>query len=213
MSSESKIALYETTGFPNPARIRAALAEKGALNQAEFVEVDVMNLEHRTDAFFAINPLGTVPVLQTLEGEYLSESTAITEYIDALFDGPSLTGTKPIERGMIHMMQRRAESMVMDAVGTYFHHATAGLGPDLETYQCSEWGNHQKQRALAGFAYFNQHLEHRLYLAADTFSMADITLFYGLAFADFAGIEIPSELTHLIGWRQTMSERPCFSAN
>ncbi|CZF80887.1 glutathione S-transferase family protein [Grimontia marina] len=213
MSSENKIALYETTGFPNPARIRAALAEKGALNQVEFIEVDVMNLEHRTEAFYAINPLGTVPVLRTLEGEHLSESTAITEYIDALFDGPALTGSTPLERGMIHMMQRRAESMVMDAVGTYFHHATAGLGPALETYQCGEWGNHQKQRALAGLSYFNQHLADRLYVAADAFSMADITLFYGLAFAEFAGIDIPAELTNLIGWRQAMSERACFSAN
>lgn len=213
MSSENTITLYETTGFPNPARIRAALAEKNALNQVTFIEVDVMNLEHRSEEFYAKNPTGTVPVLRTLEGEYLSESTAITEYIDALFDGPSLTGTTPLERGVIHMMQRRAESMVMDAVATYFHHATDGLGPALETYQCSEWGNHQKQRALAGFAYFNKLLENNLYVAANTFSMADITLFYGLAFAEFAGLQIPSELTNLIAWRETMSQRDCFSAN
>jgi hypothetical protein len=37
------------------------------------------------------------------------------------------------------MMQRRAEAMVIDAVSTYFHHATAGLGPELETYQDKDW--------------------------------------------------------------------------
>ncbi|MDD1784430.1 glutathione S-transferase [Enterovibrio sp. ZSDZ35] len=211
MSSENKITLFETTGFPNPARIRAALAEKQALNDVEFVEIDVMNLEHRTSAFYAMNPLGTVPVLKTAEGVFISESTAITEYIDAYFDGPSLTGGTPISRGIIHMMQRRAESLVMDAVGAYFHHATDGLGAAIESYQCSEWGQHQKQRALNGFEYFDRLLANQHFVAGEQFSMADITLFYGLAFADFAKLSIPTSLTHLVEWRERMSTRPCFS--
>ncbi|OEE64260.1 glutathione S-transferase [Enterovibrio norvegicus FF-33] len=211
MLSENRITLFETTGFPNPARIRAAIAEKSALNDVDFVEIDVMNLEHRTDQFYAMNPMGTVPVLRTAEGEFISESTAITEYIDAFFAGPSLTGTTPLERGLIHMMQRRAESMVLDAVATYFHHATQGLGPLIEKYQCSEWGNHQKQTALSGLSYFNEHLNEHSFVAADTFSMADITLFYGLAFAEFSGLNIPAELTSLIAWREEMAKRPCFS--
>ena len=209
--STNTIKLYETTGFPNPARIRAALAEKNALDQVTFIEVDVMKKEHRTEAFYQINPLGTVPVLQTESGEHLAESTAITEYIDAHFAGPSLTGETPLARGQIHMMQRRAETMVMDAVGAYFHHATAGLGPELETYQCQEWGQHQHKKALAGFAYFNQHLANHAFVAAEVFSMADITLFYGLAFAAFAQISIPEEYTHLLAWQQRMATRPCFA--
>ncbi|KXF82905.1 glutathione S-transferase family protein [Enterovibrio coralii] len=211
MSTENQIVIFETTGFPNPARIRAALAEKNALQDVSFVEVDVMNLEHRTSAFYAMNPLGTVPVLKTPEGEFISESTAITEYIDAYFEGASLTGRSPLERGIVHMMQRRAESLVMDAVGTYFHHATDGLGPSIETYQCSEWGQHQKQRAVSGFEYFNRLLANRPFVAGEQFSMADITLFYGLAFADFAKLSIPPALAHLIAWRERMSTRPCFS--
>lgn len=34
---------------------------------------------------------------------------------------------------MIHMMQRRAEANLLDAVATYFHRATPGLGPHIET--------------------------------------------------------------------------------
>lgn len=30
---------------------------------------------------------------------------------------------------------------------------TPGLGPDLETWQCAEWGNRQKEVARAAIAY------------------------------------------------------------
>lgn len=46
------------------------------------------------------------------------------------------------------------------------------------------------------------------YLAGDTFSMADITAFAGLAFADFAEIAIPDECVHLLSWRQRAADRP-----
>ncbi|MFD2176747.1 glutathione S-transferase family protein [Veronia pacifica] len=212
MSAENKITIFETTGFPNPARIRAALAEKNAMEEVDFVEIDVMNKEHRTESFYAMNPLGTVPVMRTAEGDFISESTAITEYIDAHFDGPSLTGSTPLERAQVHMMQRRAESMVMDAVGTYFHHATEGLGPDLETNQCSQWGNIQLNTAKNGMLYFDRHLANNEFVAGDKFSMADITLFYGLAFADFAKVEISSELKNLIAWRKRVAQRASLSA-
>ena len=168
----------------------------------EYIEVDVMAKAHRTPEFYQINPLGTVPVLQTAEGEYLSESTAITEYLDAAFPQKNLTGETALERGQIHMMQRRAEAMVMDAVGAYFHHGTAGLGPELETNQCKDWGLMQKETAAKGLAYFNDVLSEHQYVAADRYSMADITLYCALGFADFAAVEIPMSLNALHAWRE-----------
>lgn len=200
--------IYDVEGFPNPLRVRMALAEKNALDKVTFIPVDVMNGEHRTDAFLAKNPAAGVPVLELDDGTFIAECPAIIEYIDHAFDGISLTGTSPQERAVISMMQRRAESMVLDAVATYFHHATDGLGPDLETYQNKEWGNKQGEKALAGFKYFNYILSQSTYVAGDAFTMADLTLFAGLSFSDFAKIELPSEYTHLIAWRANVAERP-----
>jgi len=204
----SKITVYETTGFPNPARIRAALAEKNATDQVDFIEIDVMASQHRTPEFYAMNPMGTVPVLRTADGQFISESTAITEYIDHQFEGTPLTGRTAEERAEIHMMQRRAENLVLDAVASYFHHATPGLGPTLEINPCEQWGTIQKTNAQRGLEYFDQHLQSRDFVAASQFSMADITLFYGLGFADFAKLEIPDSLVSLRAWRDTMSKRP-----
>ncbi|WP_319546305.1 glutathione S-transferase [Ruegeria conchae] len=204
--------IYDVEGFPNPARIRIALAEKGASDKVEFIPVDVMGGEHRTPEFKAKNPDAAVPCLELEDGSHIAQCNAITEYIDATFDGPSLTGVTAQERARISMMNLRAENGLLNAVGTYFHHATPGLGPDLETYQCAEWGNKQKEVAGNTMAYLDAVLAENEYLAGDTFSVADITAFAGLAFADFAKVEIPETLTNLQAWRAKMAVRPSIAA-
>lgn len=199
--------IYDVEGFPNPLRVRMALAEKKATEQVTFVPVDVMNGEHRNEAFLAKNPLAGIPVLELDDGTFIAECSAIIEYIDHTFAGISLTGESAKERAVINMMQRRAESMVLDAVATYFHHATDGLGPALETYQNKEWGNKQGEKTQAGFHYFNNVLSSSDYVAGETFTVADITLFAGLGFADFAKIDISAEYTHLLAWREKVSQR------
>ena len=147
--------VYDVEGWPNPLRVRCALAEKGATDMVEFVPVDVMGLEHRSPEFRARNPDGVVPCLELDDGSHLSQCNAIIAYIDAAFDGPSLTGETPVERGRIAMMNARAERGLLDAVATYFHHATPGLGPDIETYQCAEWGRKQHEVALDTMHYLD----------------------------------------------------------
>ena len=53
--------IYDYEGFPNPARVRIALAEKGATGKVQFVHVDVMKGEHRLPAFISKNPSASVP--------------------------------------------------------------------------------------------------------------------------------------------------------
>ena len=105
------------------------------------------------------------------------------------------------------MMQRRAEQGVMDAVGAYFHFATPGLGA-LELYQNKEWGMKQHERAVAGMRYFDGVLADQPFAAGENFSVADITLFVGLSFADFAKVGIPADCTALLAWRTRMAKRP-----
>lgn len=200
--------IYDYREFPNPARVRIALAELGLIDQVEFISVDVPNGEHKSPQFRKMNPFPAVPVLELEDGTKLAECTAITEYLDNLGDVPKLTGTDAKQRGIIHMMQRRAEAVLLDAVAAYFHHATPGLGPDIEEFQCKEWGLHQRERAAKGMAYFNGVLETQPYVAGDNFSMADITVFAGLSFADAVNIDIPEYCTHLNKWRQKLNKRP-----
>lgn len=204
--------IYDVEGFPNPTRVRIALAEKGVTNQVEFVPVDVMAGEHRSQEFKAKNPDAAVPCLELDDGTHIAQCNAIIEYIDGHFEGDTLAGNTPKERAKISMMNLRAESGLLNAVGTYFHHATSGLGPDLETYQCAEWGYKQKEVALKTMGYLDEVLANDAYIAGDKFSMADITAFAGLAFADLANVEIPKSLNNLHAWREKIATRPSIAA-
>lgn len=205
--------IYDVPNFPNPLRVRIALAEKNALDQVTFIPVDVMGGEHRTAEFLAKNPAAAIPVLELEDGTSIAESSAIIEYIDHHLDGPQLTGSDAKSRAQIHMQQRRAEFMVLDAIGAYYHHATDGLGPDLETDQVPAWGEKQKASALKGLTYFDQLLADNgsgtnNFVVGEQFSVADITLYAGLVFADFCNIDIPAQLTHLLAWQERIANRP-----
>ena len=54
--------IFDRPGFPNPARIRIVLAEKGLEPQVEFVSVDLIAAEHKQPAFLEKNPSGELPV-------------------------------------------------------------------------------------------------------------------------------------------------------
>ncbi len=204
--------IYEFKGFPNPYRVRVALAEKGLMDKVEFVQVNVPAGEHKRPEFLAKNPAGAVPVLELEDGTTIAECTAITEYLDHLIGESVLTGTTPKERAVIHMAQRCTEANFLDAVATYFHHATPGLGPDIEGYQNREWGEKQRERAIATMHSLNETLAKQPYIAGDRFSVADITAMAGFVFAGFAKIEMPESATHLKAWHERVKARPSAQA-
>jgi glutathione S-transferase len=205
--------IYDRPGFPNPMRIRIVLAQKGLDSEIEFVPVDLIAAEHKQPAFLAKNPSGVLPVLELDDGTLISESTAITEYLDNLDGKPELTGRTPREKALIHMMQRRAEAYVLDPVGIYFHHATPGLGAALQAFKSPQWpgrtemGEREGEKAKEGLRYFNEILTRQPFLTGETYSMADITLLAGLAFAEVAGI-VPSGLDALAQWQARMADLP-----
>lgn len=200
--------IHDWHSGPYPARVRIALAEKGLQSRVTFVSVSLRKGEHKRPEFLAKNYSGTLPVLELDDGTFIAECTAITEYLDALDGRPTLTGTTPLEKGMIHMMSRRAELEVLDAISIYFHHATPGLGPDVEIYQNAEWGLRQRDKALRGMRYFDDVLRRQPFVAGDAFSMADITLIGGLIFAELVKLPVPSECDALRAWYARMQERP-----
>ncbi len=193
---------------PYPARVRIAVAEKGLREAVDFVSVNLRKGEHKTPAFLAKNYSGTLPVLELEDGLMIAECTAITEYLDALDGQPVLTGRTARERGVIHMMTRRAELELLDAISVYFHHATPGLGPGVEVYQNAEWGLRQRDKALRGMRYFDGVLRGRPFVAGEAFSMADIAVIGGMIFAELVKLPVPEECGALRDWWAGMQARP-----
>jgi glutathione S-transferase len=206
--------LYDRPGTPNAARIRIVLAQKGLDDQVEFVPVNLRAAEQKQPAFLAMNPVGKTPVLELDDGFVISECTAITEYLDNLDGKPVLTGTTPREKAAIHMMQRRVEILLLDPIDDYFHYGTPGLGEALRPWRqpdwagAKEWGTRRGALAVENMPYFDGVLAKQPFIAGDTFSMADITLWASLAFAEPIKLPIDPGLTALAAWRAKVSDLP-----
>lgn len=207
-SAPTTMKIYDWYNGPYPARVRIALAEKRRLPQVEFVSINLWEGKHKQPAFLALNYSGTLPVLELQDGTLIAECTAITQYLDTLDGKPTLTGTTPTEQGLIHMMTRRAEIELMDAVSVYFHHATPGLGPEVELYQNAEWGGRMRDKAVRGMHYFDDILKNRPFVVGNEFSMADIAVLGGLIFAALVKLPIPDECEALRAWLDRMNQRP-----
>lgn len=67
-------------------RIRIALALKGVAY--DYVPVNLKDGEHKGDAYLAVNPHGTVPVLD-MDGVQMTQSLAILDALDARYPTPS----------------------------------------------------------------------------------------------------------------------------
>ncbi len=207
--------IHDLSGFPNPARTRILVAEKGLEARVEFVRVDLVGAEHKKPAFLAKNPTGVVPVLELDDGTFITESVAIAEILDNLDGQPTLTGRTPLERARILMMHKRADDQLIDAIGIYFHHATPGLGDDLLAYKSpdwalrQEWGRKHGEKFAQGMAMFDRTLQGgQPYVAGDTFSIADIAVWAALLHGSYSGLGIPEDHAALKDWHARVSERP-----
>ena len=101
---------YNSVG-PNPQAVRVFAAEKGIT--LEKAEVDLMKGANREAAHLARNPAGQTPALETDGGQFISEITAICEYLEEKFPTPALIGSTPEERAETRMWVRRMDENVI----------------------------------------------------------------------------------------------------
>jgi glutathione S-transferase len=72
-----------------------------------------------------------------------------------------VTGKTPREKAVIHMMQRRVEILLLEAIDDCFHYGTAGLGKALSPWRMpewsgrKEWGERRGATAIRNLAQFN----------------------------------------------------------
>lgn len=82
-------------------RVRIALNLKGLAY--EQVAVHLRRNEQQTPAYLALNPLGLVPALED-DGQVLTQSLAIIEYLDETHPEPPLLPGHPADRGRVRAL-------------------------------------------------------------------------------------------------------------
>jgi len=201
------VKLYtENYPAPNPRKVHIYLAEKGLT--LDRVHTKMAERQHKAPDFLKKNPLGQVPVLETDDGKFISESIAICRYLEALHPSPPLFGRDPFDAAMVEMWIRRAEFRLWNPMGQVWINAdprTAAVNPN----QFKDYGEHSKKILAGAMRWFDRELgDGREFLAGPNYTMADIVLLCGLDFAKFIHQSIPDEAPNLRAWHARVSARP-----
>ena len=205
------ITLYDCATAPSPRRARIFLAEKGV--QHATVPIDLRSGEQMGEAFRQINPQCTVPALRTDEGTLLTDNAAITAYLEARYPEPPLLGRTPRDKAAIASWQWRCEFEGLMAVADALRNSNPAMvnralpGP-VDYPQIPELAQRGLARVQQFFVTLDEQLAGRDFIAADQFSIADITAVVTVDFARVVRLKPDDSLPHLLRWRAAMAQRP-----
>lgn len=198
--------LYHSPMAPNPDRVVFFLRAKGKLDAVDLEEVSIMKLEHKQPGYREVSPYSQVPALVLDDGTNITESRAICTYLEGVFPEPNLMGADPKEKALIEMWDRRVELMLFIQFAGWFRNAHPAMAP-LEVPQSPETAEKSEKAAKKMAERLNEHLAGHEFVAADRFSIADITLYITCGFARVMKWAPHKELPHLGRWYDAMTAR------
>ena len=193
------------------------MAEKG-IEGVEIIQIDLGdNRENVGDEYRSINPSCTVPALVLEDGTLISESVAICRYFEEVQPNPPLMGRDPKEKAVVEMWQRQVELQGYMPAGEAFRNynkrfAGRALAGNDSYEQIPELVTRSRTRVERFFNLLNDHMESREFIAADVFSIADITAYVMVDFAGWSKMGITESQTHLKRWYESIKARPSSNA-
>ena len=175
---------------------RITVYEAGGEADFHCVDTDKKRVLADGSDFWAINPLGMVPVLRTEEGDLLRENPAVLQYVADHFPAAGLAPSGGSERYKLQQW--------LNFIGTELHKAT--YIPLLDDKAPAGAKDYAREKAVLRFKYLNRHLDGREFLL-DTFSVADAYLVTVLNWSKASGIDL-REWPAVNRYFERMAKRP-----
>ena len=197
--------LYDSIG-PNPHIVRMFMAEKGIDLPKQ--TVDLRGGENRQESHLKRNPMGQMPTLELDDGSFLSEITAICEYLEEKNPQPALIGSTPEERAECRMWTRRVDLNICEPLANGFR-----FGEGLKMFETRipvvpEASPGLKMVAAKRLQWLNDQIAGKDYLCGKRFTFADIFLFGWLKFAGQVGQPLDPANANIVAWMARVRERP-----
>ena len=201
--------LYHDPRAPNPRRVRVFLAEKGVAYDT--IEVSIATAAHQTPEFRKKNPISLLPVLELPDGRVLRESMAISRYLEEQYPEPNLFGIDAWERSQIEQWNRHAELELLFPLVHVFRNSHAFWQGRIK--QVPEYAELMREHVATRFAWLDEELGARPYMAGDRFTVADITALCAIDFGKVSNIRIDAAAQpNLAAWHARVSARPSAKA-
>ncbi|MGH7923182.1 MAG: glutathione S-transferase family protein [Candidatus Binatus sp.] len=201
--------IYNSSLAPNPRRLRIFVAEKGLKIPIE--EVDIFTGKNRTPEMLAKNPTGGLPFIELDDGSHLSESVAICRYLEGLHPEPNLIGRDNREQAFVEMWNRRMELNLFAPAARAFQHTSEIFKARIK--QFPEYGETQRETVKQQMQWLDAQIGNKPFIAADRFTIADITALVAVDFAvQASGVPLDPALKNLTRWHQAVSSRPSAKA-
>ena len=177
--------------------MRIALAEKKLPWQP--ILVNLRAKEQKRPEFLALNPNGTVPVIQ--DGDtLLYDSTIINEYLEEQYPQPSLTFPDPALRGKVRQWEDFGDNNFLRPAENIFIHDKG-----WRTFE-EEQIRGFRQRIQESLAYVEKAVVGKEYLM-DRFTYADIAFAPRIILLDQLGISLPENLANVRAWIGRLKRR------
>lgn len=205
---------YDFPMAPSPRRARIVLAEKQVPH--EVITVDLATGEQLGEAFGAINPARTVPVLELDDGTRLTENAGIAAYLEAEYPDPPLLGRTSLEKAMIANWVAKLEFDGLLAIAEGLRNGSPHMknraltGAD-DYAQIPELAARGVARTQRFFERLNEHLQGRDFIVTEQFTYADIVAVVVVDFARAVKVKPLPEQTELLRWRESLAARPSLS--
>jgi len=197
------LKLYHFPVAPNPTRVVVFMREKG-IDDVELVPVDIREGEQNSAAHLARNPDANLPVLELDDGEYLTESLVIMEYLEECYPQVPLIGRDALARARTRSLERKVEKQLLEPMARMVHATNSPTGkPPNEAVASVE-----RERLPEAFLRFDELLGSSTFASGEDVTMVDCTLFATLQFGQFFGVDIPADCANLKRWYAAFQSRP-----
>jgi glutathione S-transferase len=200
---------YNSIG-PNPHVVRMFMAEKGISIPSE--EVDLMKGDNRREPHLKRNSMGQMPALEIDGGHFVTEITAICEYLEEKHPEHPLIGTTPEQRAETRKWVRRVDLNICEPMTAGFRYSQ-GLGLFKNRIPTiPEAADGLKGIAQHYLKWLDKELEGKEWICGKRFTLADILLYCFLEFGGQVGQPLSPDNKNVQAWYERVKARPSAKA-
>jgi glutathione S-transferase len=195
------LTLYDYLPSQNAYKVRLLLNHLQRPYRTEIVSI--FEGEGQQPDFLAVNPVGAVPALRLDDGRVLAESNAILAY---LAHGTGYLPQDPFENAKVQQWLSFEQDYVT-AIATLRHWTLTGK----LARRPSALVERHRANALKALAILDRELATRPFIAGDSYTIADMSVFAYTHRADEAHLPL-LEFAHVVAWIERVRSQQGFLA-